>query len=332
MMDTNSHKPSEMNTYFKQVIHNQHLSHGYAFTGPNDQLKRETTQYILQSLACLEKGSNPCQNCAMCQRIEHNQFADVMYVRPEGQTLKVDQIRELKEWLATSPVEAHFKCAVIEQAETMNAAAANALLTFLEEPIENVYLILYSSDIQKLLPTVQSRVQQLYFRQDQETSIADYLTANDIQKNHRPILERFPMEMIQAIIESYDPEIFSDEINQLNAFYRLLMNRSDMAFVSVQTQLKKQMGVNSALQALEYLNLINHEVLMKLVDDNQTSGYQQFVIQELLKKIPIQIQGALDLNQYILECRQQIKANVSPQLAFEYLALKMTQQIKEVNE
>lgn len=324
MMSMNTNNNPSMFEYFERVITHQQLSHGYAFTGPNDSLKTQVTQYIIKSLACQSGEPCPCGSCSMCQRIERNQFADVLYVKPEGLNIKVDQIRQLKDWLSTSPVEANFKFAVIEQAETMNAAAANALLTFLEEPLADIYLILYSSDFYKLLPTIQSRVQQLYFRQDYQPDFAEQLLEQGINSSHVSIIQAFPMDMVNELIETYDSESFNEWIKALNYFYQLLVQKDLYAFVSIQTHLKYQLTVQTALLGLEYLTVLNHAVLMTQVNSNDQTDFQSFYIQELLKRNVLDIKRLLKLNQELVECRQHIQANVSPQLAFETLALKMT--------
>ena len=108
----------QANTYvakrnrMREVIRRQQLVHGYVFTGNDELGKRQLTQDMIQTLACKQKPS-PCGTCDICQRVAHDQLADIFYLKPDGQSIKVDQIRQLREWLATSPVEISFKMAII---------------------------------------------------------------------------------------------------------------------------------------------------------------------------------------------------------------------------
>ena len=64
-------------------------------------------------------------------------------VEPDGQTIKVDQIRQLQEEFSKSGFESRLKIFLLSQSEKMNTSAANSLLKFLEEPVGNFLAILY---------------------------------------------------------------------------------------------------------------------------------------------------------------------------------------------
>lgn len=78
--------------------------------------------------------------------------------------IRIEQVREISQFLATSPLVATIKVVVIESAHHMNSSAANALLKTLEEPTGKSTIILLSSQPGKLLPTILSRCQIVPFR------------------------------------------------------------------------------------------------------------------------------------------------------------------------
>src|SRR5699024_2908184 len=104
----------------------------------------------------------PCGVCEHCQKAQNHQLADVVSIQPDGQSIRVNQIRELKEWLSTSPIESNFKLAIIESAETMNPSTATALLTLLDERVEGADVGLSHEDSSSLLATIQARVQGVH--------------------------------------------------------------------------------------------------------------------------------------------------------------------------
>jgi len=89
---------------------------------------------------------------------------DLHLVAPEGNILRIDQIRALQHDLALSPVEGCYRVAIIEGMEKATAEASNALLKSLEEPPPSVVLILIAPEPEALLPTIVSRCQLIALR------------------------------------------------------------------------------------------------------------------------------------------------------------------------
>lgn len=90
--------------------------------------------------------------------------ADLHWVAAQEVEIKVDEVRLLNAWAANRPMSAACKVAVVEQAQRMNANAANALLKTLEEPPPDTYIVLQSAHAGRLLGTVRSRCQRLPFK------------------------------------------------------------------------------------------------------------------------------------------------------------------------
>lgn len=305
----------------REIIRRGQLSHGYVFTGSDESGKRQLTRDIIQTLACPEPNA-PCGKCHICQRLAHNQVPDIFYLQPDGQSIKVDQIRQLREWLSTSPVEVDFKMAVIEQAASMNPAASNALLTFLEEPVDGVYLILYSPEAQKLLPTIQSRVQEIHFQDHDIDTRYSVAIEKGVSPAHATILARLPLLAMETFMESYEVAQVSEWLDHLNYFYRLLLQKDAMAFVAVESHLKNVLTQAQALAGLEYLWLLNYSCLTTQQDTPSDKQIQAYLIQEWQQSIPLNTSDLLTLSDNMLQCKEQILANVSPKLALESLAIQ----------
>ena len=77
------------------------------------------------------------------------------------QNISVNEIRKLKSFFNMSAADGGWRVAIIDSADEMNSAAANALLKILEEPPEKVLLFLISHQPLRLLPTIRSRCRSL---------------------------------------------------------------------------------------------------------------------------------------------------------------------------
>lgn len=104
-----------------------------------------------------------CGSCIACRKMKGQNHPDFSVLTPDGNAIKIDQIRKMQGGLVYKPVDGRKKIVIIDPAEKMNAAAANALLKTLEEPPPYVMLILVSGKSGMLLATLRSRCQKLSF-------------------------------------------------------------------------------------------------------------------------------------------------------------------------
>ena len=127
----------------------------------------------------------PCGNCIQCRRIAEGLHADLKVIgvgigEEEGQSrrdIRIDQIREIESFLNLTAYEGSYKVVILDGAELLNTAAANALLKTLEEPPVNVLLLLLTSNEDALLSTIKSRCRFLYLKPVAKSELADKLVA-----------------------------------------------------------------------------------------------------------------------------------------------------------
>ncbi len=134
--------------------------------------KHKTAKVFAASLLTPPGCEDPA---ALARRVQHEVHPDLVMIEPESKQLLIDQVRGLVHELSTKPVEAERKVAIIDDADTMNAAAANALLKTLEEPPGQTVLVLVSCEPERLLPTIISRCYQVRFRPLRPEEIKAYL-------------------------------------------------------------------------------------------------------------------------------------------------------------
>lgn len=147
---------------FNQILKSDRMNHAYLFSG--DFASFDFALYLAKSRFCenLQDGL-PCGECRECQLIAENEFSDVKIVKPSGQVIKTDTIRELMRDFSRSGFEGKSQVFIIRDCEKMHVNAANSLLKFIEEPQSSSYMILLTSDENKVLPTIKSRTQIFRF-------------------------------------------------------------------------------------------------------------------------------------------------------------------------
>jgi DNA polymerase-3 subunit delta' len=147
--------------------HAGRLPHALLLAGRAGLGKGRFARRLAESLLCVQGslGGDACGQCRSCHLAQTGSHPDLIRVEPEseGKMIRIDAIRQLsgKSFLAAQ--EGGYRVIVIEPAEAMNRAAANALLKTLEEPASRTVLILVSSQADRLMPTIRSRCQQVRF-------------------------------------------------------------------------------------------------------------------------------------------------------------------------
>jgi DNA polymerase-3 subunit delta' len=155
------------------------VGHAYLFTGPEKVGKTTLARLFAQALNCEhpDETARPCQQCRPCRLIAGDRHPDVRLLEPElssrgKRTLKIEAIRLLQQDLSLAAYEARYKVALLPHFEAATPGAANAFLKTLEEPAENVLLLLTAVDADSLLPTIPSRCRVVSLRPVPSKTIA----------------------------------------------------------------------------------------------------------------------------------------------------------------
>ncbi|MGD2127237.1 MAG: DNA polymerase III subunit delta', partial [Desulfobacteraceae bacterium] len=152
-------------SFLKRVIAQEKIPHAYLFAGIPGIGKTTTAIALTRAMNCQEPARGEgCGRCQPCRQINSGNFPDVEFIRPDGQNIKIEQIRNLDRTLAFKPLSGRYRVSIIRQAEAMTQEAANAFLKTLEEPPPGNILILNVTEPLDLLPTIVSRCQKVAFR------------------------------------------------------------------------------------------------------------------------------------------------------------------------
>lgn len=145
----------------RQFQPGQPILHAYILAASDAAVRETESAALAAAMLCTAEGTRPCGQCRDCRKVFRGLHPDVICVDPASGSkrpvFKVDQIRDISAEAYIMPSEAQRKVYVLRQADTMNAAAQNALLKLLEEPPRSAAFILAVERAESLLPTVRSR-------------------------------------------------------------------------------------------------------------------------------------------------------------------------------
>jgi DNA polymerase-3 subunit delta' len=175
----------------KQSLTNYRLAHAYLFYGQEGCGKDAIALEVAKALNCHNNDSRPCNSCSSCKKISQFNHPDIKYIFPTSSSwslneikdklnlkavnpyskidmsghaiISIERIRELKNESKYAPYEADRKVYIISDADKMTRESSNSFLKLLEEPPENLFIILTTSFINSVLETIRSRCHMIYF-------------------------------------------------------------------------------------------------------------------------------------------------------------------------
>ncbi len=169
--------------YLQKAVSSGKIAHAYLLVGKEGIGKKLCALELAKLLNCSSSDQNgSCDKCRSCTLIERGTHPDFLKIAPEGETLKIDQIREFNKWIHYKPLEGKYRVGVIEDIAFMTEEAANCILKTLEEPPPKSVIILTSPGIRDLPHTLVSRCTILHFAPLPAKTIESFL----IEKRNIP--------------------------------------------------------------------------------------------------------------------------------------------------
>ena len=181
MVNSIGHKREKLK--LEDIIKSNAIGHAYLFVGKKSIGKKIVAIEFAKAIMCDNADDGePCGHCASCKTFENN--SDFKLLLPEKDVIKVDMIRELSREIFMLPTISKRKVFIIDDADSMNEQAQNALLKVLEEPPEYAVIILVTSNENLLLNTIKSRCIKILFSNLSDEEILEYFERNheDISK------------------------------------------------------------------------------------------------------------------------------------------------------
>lgn len=173
---------------------------------------------IPNSLLFAGPSQSPKEQCALdfAHKLLGKEGIDLYTYRPEGKLglHLMETMREFREEVYMPPYKHPRKVFILYDAERMQTASANALLKTFEEPLETSIMVLLSSFPEKILPTIRSRCQILYFQGTAQNQLPVKEELLDILRS-LPTLDHIRLlDKIGVLTKTIEEEIKAPEIEK----------------------------------------------------------------------------------------------------------------------
>ena len=304
----------------KQLYHaiaSNRVAGAYLFVGVANVGKETVALNFAKSINCRTSDEGACGTCLSCRKADNGNHPDLQIIRPSGAWIKIDQIRELQKRIIYRPLEGVRKVYILAEAERMNLEAANCLLKTLEEPPADSVLILLTTNLDALLPTIRSRCQIIPFHSLVISELAGHL------------IERFDIDESQALSVAtttggavgkaltllQEGAGFDEEIPEI----MIANNRLD-AFRIAERWTQQPEALDHLVTWYRDLVLLHQGAPTNLL----THVHHVEQLEQLTARYSrLQLQSAIKA---IFETKAMLQRNVNATLALEVLALKLLRQ------
>lgn len=158
----------------KNIIINKNASHSYMFIGVEGIGKKLIATEFSKRLLCNNEKID-CNSCKSCIEFDSKNHPDFLILEPDGNLIKIEQIRNMQKKIQEKPIISKRKIYIINDADKMTKEAQNCLLKTLEEPPEYISIILIGNNESSFLPTIKSRCMIIHFEPLKNAEIKKYL-------------------------------------------------------------------------------------------------------------------------------------------------------------
>ena len=231
-------------------VKDKKTSHSYLFVGIEGIGKKEIAKEFAKMLLCISDNKY-CNTCKSCIEFDSNNNPDFLYIEPEGNSVKIEQIRYIQRKIQEKPIISNKKVYIINDADKMTTEAQNCLLKTLEEPPEYSTIILIGSNENMFLSTIKSRCMIIHFSKIEDEKIRKYLEEKyelkDISTN---MLEIFQGSIGKAILLKDKKE----QYEKIELIIKSLRQKSIIDILNMSEILYK--SKEEIFDILEYINVI----------------------------------------------------------------------------
>ena len=152
------------------ITKTQRVANAYLFTSGDPDKKLDSALLFAKKMNC-SSPNPPCSTCPSCLKAQKGIHPDILVIEKRGASLKIEQIRELKEYIKYGPSFSKWMFVILKDTDSLTAEASNSFLKSLEEPPPRVTFILLSNKERTLPRTILSRCQKIIFPESEKLEI-----------------------------------------------------------------------------------------------------------------------------------------------------------------
>ena len=313
----------QLKEHLQNAIAMNKVSHAYIINGERNAGKEFIAKVFAMALQCEQKEAEPCGECHSCKQALSNNQPDIIYISHEKpNTIGVEDIRaQINNDIVIKPYSSPRKIYIVNEGEKMTPQAQNALLKTLEEPPEYAVIVILTTNVEALLPTVLSRCVVLNMKPVSDTLVKKYLMEQlgvpDYKANICVAFARGNIGKAKLLASSEEFEKVKDEA------ISLVKNINDMEIHEIVKAIKKiseyKFDVNDYLDIL--MAWYRDVLFFKATKDVNSLVFKEEIQQIMRVSDRSTYEGIETIVNALQSAKKRLEANVNFDLTMELLLL-----------
>lgn len=216
----------------RRAVRADRLHHANLFHGPAGVGKRATARALAAWMNCTGRpvdADDACGACRSCRLMGSENHPDIVEVKPDGQFIKIDQIRAMQQLTRFRPHEAKRRVILIDQADALREEAANAMLKTLEEPTGETVFFLVTAQPHLLLSTIRSRCQPVQFSALTAADVTELLVSKGVDAVSAARVSRLSEGSLSRAMEVLESPVYALRDELFENLWRLMSGQIDRA-------------------------------------------------------------------------------------------------------
>ena len=313
----------QLKEHLQNAIAMNKVSHAYIINGERNAGKEFIAKVFAMALQCEKKEAEPCGECHSCKQALSNNQPDIIYISHEKpNTIGVEDIRaQINNDIVIKPYSSPRKIYIVNEGEKMTPQAQNALLKTLEEPPEYAVIVILTTNVEALLPTVLSRCVVLNMKPVSDALVKKYLMEQlgvpDYKANICVAFARGNIGKAKLLASSEEFEKVKDEA------ISLVKNINDMEINEIVKAIKKiseyKFDVNDYLDIL--MAWYRDVLFFKATKDVNSLVFKEEIQQIMRVSDRSTYEGIETIVNALQSAKKRLEANVNFDLTMELLLL-----------
>ena len=299
----------------KNCFESKKIPHAFLLVGKNCY---HYAHFIAKAIICDEE-LLACEECHECQRIDKHIYGDLIYVDGRNETIKKGNVEYIQSQFSKSSMEGKAKIYMLDHIENATPEAMNSLLKVLEEPTEDIYAIFTCQNLNRVLPTIQSRCQVIQLLPGSKNNLKRQLIEKQLPADDVNILSELFTD-IDECKDYIDSEFFEYMKNEVYHFMEDLYIHKDNLIINVQTHLLKDYKEKENIKLFLNMLVLSFKDLFH-VKHNINLNYPSF--KGLYDKIVDDDESIMKKIELVLSTEYLLESNANVMLLIESMMYRM---------
>jgi len=321
-MDYNNYLKNDQPVAYKifyNALKNNHLFHAYLLSGEIGTPLLGVSKFIAKSILCKDASPFACESCSTCKRIEDETFGDLIIIDGKKDVIKKQNIEKIEEEFSKTSLEKYGKKVyIINLVENMNEDSINALLKFLEEPMENTYAFLTTENEFRVLPTILSRSQVIRFNRIDKNILIEEAIKLGTKNEDAELLSNFYNDAEVIFTESTNEEYLTSKENATDLFSKI--NKEDELRFFIENSLCQKITTKVSVRFFFDILIFFFKEAQNYKIQNETIFKSYVKILELINK---RIKNPSDVILELMEARNELNFNLNTSLLILHTLTKI---------